>query len=80
MSSTAGQGADSPLGQLRARALAQPHVTRRGAVTHAKGADLRLLEWACSEDDDVDAIVALCMALERAEAEPPKRTRYLGLL
>jgi phage terminase large subunit-like protein len=52
--STAGQGADSPLGRLRARALAQPRVTRRGAVTDARGPSLRLLEWSCSEDDDLD--------------------------
>ena len=43
---TAGQGADSPLGVLRARALAQPKVTRRGAVTDARGGGLRMLEWA----------------------------------
>jgi phage terminase large subunit-like protein len=52
--STAGAGADSPLGCLRARALAQPKVTRRGAVTDAQGAQLRFLEWSVSEDDDVD--------------------------
>jgi phage terminase large subunit-like protein len=52
--STAGQGADSPLGRLRARALAQPKVSRRGVVTDAKGPDLRFLEWSCSEDDDVN--------------------------
>jgi phage terminase large subunit-like protein len=52
--STAGQGADSPLGRLRARALAQPTVTRRGVVTDAQGPGLRFLEWACSEDDDID--------------------------
>jgi phage terminase large subunit-like protein len=52
--STAGQGADSPLGRLRSRALALPSVKRRGAVTDARGPDLRFLEWACGEDDDVD--------------------------
>jgi phage terminase large subunit-like protein len=52
--STAGQGAESPLGALRRRALAQPSVKRRGAVTDARGPDLRFLEWACAEDDDVD--------------------------
>ena len=36
--STAGQGTDSPLGRLRARALALPQVRRRGAVTDARGA------------------------------------------
>jgi phage terminase large subunit-like protein len=29
-------------------------VKRRGAVTDARGPDLRFLEWACGEDDDVD--------------------------
>jgi phage terminase large subunit-like protein len=52
--STAGAGADSPLGRLRSRALAQPHVTRRGAVTDARGAQLRFLEWSVDEDSDVD--------------------------
>jgi phage terminase large subunit-like protein len=52
--STAGQGTDSPLGQLRARALAQPQVSRRGVVTDAQGANLRFLEWSIPEDADVD--------------------------
>jgi phage terminase large subunit-like protein len=52
--STAAQGADSPLGKLRARALAQPRVTRRGALTDARGPELRMLEWSVSESDDVD--------------------------
>jgi phage terminase large subunit-like protein len=52
--STAGQGVDSPLGRLRARALAQPRVVRRGAFTDARGSGLRMLEWAVGEDGDVD--------------------------
>jgi phage terminase large subunit-like protein len=52
--STAGAGADTPLGRLRARALAQPSVTRKGAVTDARGPQLRFLEWSVSEDDDID--------------------------
>jgi phage terminase large subunit-like protein len=52
--STAGAGADSPLGRLRARALAQPKVTRKGAVTDARGPGLRFLEWAVGEDEDID--------------------------
>jgi phage terminase large subunit-like protein len=47
--STAGQGADSPLGQLRARAHGLPYVTRRGAVTDARGPSLRMLEWAVGD-------------------------------
>jgi phage terminase large subunit-like protein len=52
--STAGQGADSPLGRLRARALALPDVTTDGALTDCRGAGLRLLEWAVPADADVD--------------------------
>lgn len=52
--STAGQGTDSPLGRLRARALAQPHVARRGPVTHARGQDLAMLEWAVPEGANAD--------------------------
>jgi phage terminase large subunit-like protein len=54
--STAGAGVDSPLGKLRARALAQPKVTRRGKVTDCQGEHLRMLEWACGEDDNVDNV------------------------
>jgi phage terminase large subunit-like protein len=52
--STAGQGADSPLGKLRTRALGQPQVSRRGFVTDARGAHLRFLEWSVPEDGDID--------------------------
>lgn len=52
--STAGQGADTPLGRLRARALAQPDVHTDGAFTDARGGGLRLLEWAVPQDADVD--------------------------
>lgn len=51
--STAGQGATSPLGQLRARALAGD-VTRRGAVTDAHAETLRMLEWMVDDDVDLD--------------------------
>ncbi len=47
--STAAPSADSPLGRLRARALALPDAKRRGAVVEAKGPDLHLLEWSCPE-------------------------------
>ena len=43
-------GGRSPLGRLRARALAQPSVKRRGACTDARGASLRMLEWAVPDD------------------------------
>ena len=52
--STAGAGTDTPLGRLRARALALPSVTCRGAFTDARGPELRMLEWAVPEDADVD--------------------------
>lgn len=52
--STAGQGADSPLGRLRARALGQPSVKVRGALTDAQGPGLRMLEWSLPEDANVD--------------------------
>jgi phage terminase large subunit-like protein len=52
--STAGQGADSPLGRLRGRALAQPSIRRTGALTDARGPSLRLLEWSVPEDADLD--------------------------
>jgi phage terminase large subunit-like protein len=48
--SSAGQGADSPLGRLRARALAQPSVTTRGCLINARGPGLRMLEWSVPED------------------------------
>jgi phage terminase large subunit-like protein len=51
--STAGPSADTPLGRLRARALAQGDVTTKGALTVAKGRRLAMLEWRCPEDADV---------------------------
>lgn len=51
--STAGTGADSPLGTLRRRALASPDVTVTGALTTATGGSLAMLEWALAEDDDI---------------------------
>jgi phage terminase large subunit-like protein len=52
--STAGSTADSPLGRLRARALAQPSIHRRGALTDARGVDLRMLDWSVADDADID--------------------------
>jgi phage terminase large subunit-like protein len=51
--SSAGQGADSPLGRVRARALAQPDVRCRGYLTDARGRDLRMLEWSVPDDVEV---------------------------
>jgi phage terminase large subunit-like protein len=44
--STAAASADSTLGRLRARALSSADVRRRGALTDARGANIRLLEWS----------------------------------
>ncbi len=52
--SSAGQGADSPLGRLRSRALALPQVRRRGCLTDARGPGLRMLEWSVPEDANLD--------------------------
>jgi phage terminase large subunit-like protein len=52
--SSAGQGADTPLGKLRTRGFAQPSVVRKGAFTDAKGPNLGLLEWSLPEDADIE--------------------------
>lgn len=51
--STAGQGATSPLGQLRAPALAGD-VRRRGACTDARLETLRMLEWMVDDVVELD--------------------------
>jgi phage terminase large subunit-like protein len=53
--STAGQGVESPLGQLRARALALPSVKLVGSRTAATSPDFAMLEWAVPDDADLDA-------------------------
>jgi len=50
---TAGWGAESPLGRLRARALAQPDVRVKGCLTDARGENIRMLEWMVPEDVDL---------------------------
>jgi phage terminase large subunit-like protein len=60
--STAGQGAESPLGQLRSRALALPDIRTRGALADARGPSLRMLEWAVPED----AVITDMRAAKRA--------------
>jgi len=52
--STAGVGADSPLGQLRQRALALPEVYREGTFTRAAGTGLAMLEWALPDEWDLE--------------------------
>ena len=57
--STAGQGAESPLGRLRSRALALPQVKRRGGFTDAQGPNLRLLEWSLPEEVELADLEAI---------------------
>lgn len=57
--STAGQGADSPLGRLRSRALALPEVKTTNGFTRARGPNLRLLEWSLPEDASIDDLRAV---------------------
>ncbi len=47
--STAAAQLDSPLGRLRARALAQPSAKRSGPVVEARG-DLHWLEWSLPDE------------------------------
>jgi hypothetical protein len=43
---TAGATLDTPLGELRERALKLPRVERDGALTRAEGDHLAMLQWA----------------------------------
>lgn len=52
--STAAASLDSPLGRLRGRALAAPHVDRTAAVLEAQGDGLRWLEWSVAADGDTE--------------------------
>jgi phage terminase large subunit-like protein len=52
--STAGWGAESPMGRLRARCLAQPDIRVKGCLTDARGPDIRMLEWMAGEAVDLD--------------------------
>jgi len=63
--STAAASLDSPLGRLRTRALAAPHVERTGAVLEAGRDGLRWLEWSLAEDGDPEDLhaVAACNPL-----------------
>lgn len=53
--STAGSTVHSPLGELRARCLALPGLTRKGMHTYARSASgtLAFHEWALKTDDDM---------------------------
>lgn len=56
--STAAANLDSPLGRLRARALAQPTAKRVGSVVEATG-DLHWLEWSVPDEADLDDMAAV---------------------
>ena len=65
--STAGASAESPLGRLRARALALPSIRRAGALTDARDrSSLRMLDWSVPDDGDIDDI----RAVKRANPAP----------
>jgi phage terminase large subunit-like protein len=71
--STAGTGAESPLGRLRARALALPHVEREGALTRATGPTFSMLEWTVDDEADIDDMAVI------AEANPASWITEQGL-
>jgi phage terminase large subunit-like protein len=48
--STAAASSDSTLGRIRARCLSAPDVRRRGALTDARGDNIRLLEWSVDSE------------------------------
>jgi len=56
--STAAAQLDSPLGRMRARALAQATTTRKGAVIEAAG-DPHWLEWSLPDEADLDDMRAV---------------------
>jgi phage terminase large subunit-like protein len=50
--STAPESAATPLGILRARALGQPRVIRRGALIEADGGGIAFREWSVPDGED----------------------------
>lgn len=56
--STSAAMLDSPLGRLRARAMAQPSAQRRGPVVEARG-ELAWLEWSLPDEGDLDDMAAV---------------------
>ena len=57
--STAGVGADGPLGRLRTRARGLPSVERSKSLTRAQGPSLAMLEWAVPDEADIDDMAAV---------------------
>jgi len=58
MISTAAALLDSPLGRLRARAMAQPTAKRKGPVVEARG-ELAWIEWSLPEEASLDDMAAV---------------------
>lgn len=58
MISTAAALLDSPLGRLRARAMAQPAAKRKGPVVEARG-ELAWIEWSVHEEASLDDMAAV---------------------
>ena len=56
--STAAASLDTPLGRLRARALAQPTAKRHGPIVTASGG-IAWLEWSLDEDTDLSDLAAV---------------------
>lgn len=56
--STAAALLESPLGRLRARAMAQPGARRKGPVVEARG-ELAWLEWSLAEEASLDDMRAI---------------------
>jgi hypothetical protein len=56
---TAGATVDTPLGELRERALKQPSIRREGPLTRAEGEHLAMLEWAREPEADLDDLEAV---------------------
>ena len=71
---TAGQGAESPLGQLRARALALPNVKRGGCRTTASSPDFAIVEWAVPAGADLDAHPEADGRRQPASGSPRRRS------
>jgi phage terminase large subunit-like protein len=59
---TAGATLDTPLGELRERALKLPRVERDGALTRAEGDHLAMLQWALPVDAEVSDLEAVKQA------------------
>jgi hypothetical protein len=57
--STAGAVLDTPLGELRERAMKLPKVEREGALTRAYGDHLGMVEWALPADAEVSDLEAV---------------------